>query len=279
MPTPLQRRRAASRHMPRLADLQAGMRQAVTLADPRAVASLLVGGADPAKRLAIHQRHYEASLVRAVCEKFPATAWLIGADVVADAARAYVRMYPPRRPCIAEYAEGFPAFLAGHERALALPYVQSFADLERHVGQVSISIEGPPMTWSEIAAVGSDALLSARVALQPGVRYLRAAWAVDQLMTMFLRDAAPEEFLLTSADTCIEIRGARGALHVASIDPAAFVFRSALRDGRPLGEAAETALDGDSAFDAGKALMELVTAGLVAGVITTTKGPACERRS
>jgi len=262
--------------MPRLADLQAGVRLAVTLGDRDGVASLLVGGAAPAKRLAIHQRHYEASLVTAIGEKFPATAWLIGADVVADAARAYVRTHPPQRPCIAEYAEDFPVCLTRHERALTVPYVESFAELEWHVGQVSISVDGPPLTWSKVAAVGSDALLSARVVLQPGVRYLRAAWAIDQLMAMYLTDSTPETFVLTNADTCIEIRGARGALHVAPIDPATFVFRSALRDGRPLGESAETALDGDSAFAAGKALMDLVTAGLVTGVITTTKGHACE---
>jgi len=252
--------------VPSLADLQAGVRRAVTLGDPGAVRSLLVGGMDPVKRLAIHRRHHEASLVTAIREKFPATAWLVGADRVADAARAYVRTHPPQRPCIAEYGEDFPAFLADVERGLELPYLQSFAELEWHVAQVSVAVDCTPVTWVEIVQLGTDALLNARVALQPGLRYLHAAWTIDRLMTTYLAGVVPDEFVLTNVDTYIEVRGARGALRIESVGSATFVFRSALVGGRPLGEAGETALSGDPTFDAGKALLDLVAGGLVAGV-------------
>lgn len=256
--------------MPLLADLQAGVRQAVTVGDARAVTSLLVGGVDPPKRLAIHQRHYRASLITTISERFPATAWLVGTDVVTDAARAFVQIHPPRRPCIVEYGEDFPAFLARHERVAALPYMRSFAELEWHVGQVSIAIDRTPVTWSDIVLLGSDLLLSARVELQPGLRYLRASWAVDRLMRTYLTDSAPEKFILSHTETYIEIRGARGAVQIESIAPATFAFRAALLRNRPVGDAAETALECDEAFDAGKALTELVAAGLVTRVATKT---------
>jgi Putative DNA-binding domain len=252
--------------MPSLADLQARVRRAVTVWDPDTVSSLLAGGLDPVKRLAIHHRHYEASLVTAVREKFPATAWLVGTDRVTDAARAYVRSHPPQRPCIAEYGEDFPAFLAHRERGLDLPYLQSFAELEWHVAQVSVAVDCEPVTWVEIVQLGADAVLNTRVALQPGLRYLRASWAIDRLMTTYLTGAEPDQFVLAEVTTHIEVRGARGALWIESLNAGTFLFRRALIGGRRLGDAAEIALAGDPAFDAGKALTSMVAAGLVTGV-------------
>ncbi len=74
-----------------LSSLQARVAHAVIMGDVEPVAAYLAGGADPRKRLAIHQRHYETSLTRALCDKFPATAWLAGTDIVAAAAREYIR--------------------------------------------------------------------------------------------------------------------------------------------------------------------------------------------
>ncbi|HSC29488.1 MAG TPA: DNA-binding domain-containing protein [Vicinamibacterales bacterium] len=252
--------------MSSLADVQAAVRQSLITNDVEAVKALLAGGADPARRFAIHQRHYQTSLVNAILGKFPATVWLVGSDAVADAARAYVRVSPPERPCIAEYGDTFPAFLARHERAPALPCLESFAELEWLAGQVSIAVDRPRMAWPAVASMGIAGLLRARLRLQPGLRYLRASWAIDGLMSAYLTDSVPARFVLDQTDRYLEIRGARGALHIGSLGAATYTFRSALFGRRPLGEAAEAALGADEAFDAGRELMELVAAGLVTAV-------------
>src|SRR5262245_54741193 len=98
-----------------LSDLQQRVRDAViadNVAQARSIAPLLVGGRDPSTRLAIHRRHYQASLVTALLEKFPAVTWLVGATFMQEAARAFVRRHPPAAPCIAEYGADFPDFLA-----------------------------------------------------------------------------------------------------------------------------------------------------------------------
>src|SRR5271170_4887052 len=71
--------------MPALADIQADIRDALVRGDRRAVAPMLSGGAHPEHRLAIHQRHYAASLTRALLDRFPATVWLVGSALVTDA--------------------------------------------------------------------------------------------------------------------------------------------------------------------------------------------------
>ena len=81
--------------MPSLAEVQASMRRAVVAGEASTTALELTGGSDPQARLAIHRRHYEASLVTALLTKFPATVWLTGSPLVTEAARLFVRAHPP----------------------------------------------------------------------------------------------------------------------------------------------------------------------------------------
>ena len=259
--------------MPSLIELQDRVHRAVTVPDSAVQTLPLVGGVDSPKRFAIHQRHYEVSLASVIREKFPATAWLVGEEVLDYAARRYVHAYPPTRPCIAEYADTFPRFIARQPRVRELPYVHNFAELEWHVGQVSIAIDRPSVSWPDVAQHGSSALLNARVALQPGVRWLHVSWDVDYLMAAYFRDSAPDTFVMTSADVHIQVLGARGGLDLMRVDPATYAFRTALRANRTVGDAAEAALSSDPGFDAGRALVTLVGEGLVTGLT-----PSVERR-
>ena len=245
-----------------LASLQDRFADAVIMGHVDPVLGYLAGGTNPRGRLGIHRRNYETSLITALCDKFPATAWLAGADVVAAAAREYIRAHPPSRPCIAEYGGGFPDFLSSYGRAATIPYMQSFAELERAVGDVSIAVDFPPLQWREVANAGPERLLDLNVTLQPGLRYLHSAWGVDELMTMYLEDSQRETFVMSEADTFVEIRGARGALSIARIDPATFAFRAALNSGDSIASAAERALERDATFDAGGDLQRLVLSGL-----------------
>jgi hypothetical protein len=259
--------------MPLLADLQSRFAHAVTTGEAEAVVAQLVGGAHPDKRLDIHLRHYEASLTAALREKFAACAWLAGADAVSAAARAYVRTHPPARPCIAEYGEDFPQFLATCGRARTMPYLESFAALEWAVGRASIAIDSPPISWSDLGRIGTEHLIDSALPLQPGLHYLRSAWGVDQLMTTYLSGTEPERFVLPEAETFMEVRGARGTVHLARLDGATFTFRRKLAAGSSVGDAAGCALDLDPAFDPGEALRLLVHAGLVTSTTTLANAP------
>jgi hypothetical protein len=67
--------------MPTLAETQLHFRNAVVQGHRQGVAflaSLLIGGGSPEKRLIVHQRNYRQSLVDALLIKFPAMGWLLG---------------------------------------------------------------------------------------------------------------------------------------------------------------------------------------------------------
>ncbi|HEX5845517.1 MAG TPA: DNA-binding domain-containing protein, partial [Rhodoplanes sp.] len=153
--------------MPPLVEVQRRLRDAVVGPGSSAIIPLLVGGADPGERLAIHRRHCEGSLVRALLEKFPATTWLIGSPAMHDAARAFVGRHPPIAPCIAEYGENFPGFLADREGSPSLAYLRWFAELEWRLVHAAIAIDRPALDLHSLAEHGD--LSDVELVAQPGL--------------------------------------------------------------------------------------------------------------
>jgi hypothetical protein len=250
-----------------LGDLQAEVRRALLTSEGATLEPLLVGGSDPVKRLAIHQRHYATSLVTALLERFPATVWLAGSSRVTDAAREFVQHHPPARPCIAEYGEDFPAFLTARNDAAGIPYIGQFAELEWHLGRLSLAVDVAGIRPADLSGLDADRLMGARLTFQPGIHYLKADWAIDQLMALYLTDSAPERFILQSGAIWLELRGARGELRINRLTHADFVFRLALAAGDVVADAAASVLDVDAAFDPGRALLTLLNEGAIATVM------------
>jgi hypothetical protein len=252
--------------MPLLAETQRRLSQAMLTGDGSAMAPLLADGHRSAARLSIHLRHYEASLVSALTGKYPACCWLLGERFVAAAARDFVRRRPPAAPCIAEYGADFPSFLAQLPASGKMPYLRSFAELEWHLGHVSVAIDHPPLAIAALASFPQDALTDLTLALQPGLAHLHAPWPIDELMKLYLADDAPDSYVLQPGDVWLEVAGARGEFRIDRLDRAEFAFRRALAARASIGTAAELALGADPAFDPGRALTGIFAARLVTAV-------------
>ncbi len=235
---------------------------------------ILVGRGDSRRGLAVHSRHYHASLVQVIVGRFPATAWLVGPHLVTDAAQAFVVAHPPTRPCLAEYGAAFPAFLSDWPGAAALSYLRDFSEIEWRVGEVAVEVDHMAASMAVFAGLAPDTVPDSFLSLQPGVRYLAASWNVDELMSLYLAESEPDRFVVMPADIGLEIRGARGNVRMSRLPLGAFTFRSALAEGCPLGEAAERALAADGAFDPGGALISTVATGLITGVRSGTNRSA-----
>lgn len=252
--------------MPPLADLQKRLRDAIVMGGASGLESLLVGGRDPSRRLAIHQRHYRSSLISALLERFPATVWLVGSSFVSDAADAFVRTRPPSRPCIAEYGERFPEFLATRPGAVEISYLRQFAELEWQLSRLALAVEVPALTLHDLSASDVSAVGDATVALQSGVHYFHADWAIDELISLYLSDDLPDHFTLKRHDIWLELRGVRGELSMNRLPHCEFAFLAALAAGKPVSEAALSALEIETAFNPGRALLQLVRRRLAVAV-------------
>lgn len=249
-----------------LPEIQLGVRNAVVGGNFASIAPLLEGGRAVEGRLAIHRRHYQTSLTKALFDKFPATVWLVGSAFVTDAARSFIAEHPPATPCIAEYGENFPSFLAKCQGADRTPYLQAFAEIEWNIGHVAIAIDKPSVAMEQLRRFPTDLLPDITLILQTGVRYLNASWPVDEIMRIYLAERRPERFEFAPAEVNLEIRGARGEFSINRLCTAEFIFRRETSLGRSIGKSAEEALAIDGNFDAGRALVSLFTAGLVSAV-------------
>lgn len=249
--------------MPPLAEVQCRIRQAVVDGEFGGVADWLVGGRDPAARLAVHRRHYQASLVAAILRKFPGVVWLVGEPFAGAAARDFVRAHPPRAPCIAEYGDGFPEFLAGRRGAERMPYLRWFAGLEILLGEASLAVERAPLGLEALARFGPKALPDVTLATQPALAYFEAPWPIDELAKLHLAGGAPDRYALEATSVRLQIRGARGSVRIDRLEPASFAFRAAVAGARTLGEAADAALEIEPGFDPGLGLAALFADGLV----------------
>jgi hypothetical protein len=190
--------------VPALAEIQTVIRAALIHGDSAMAVRILHGGTCPEHRLAVHQRHYTTSLTRALVDRFPASVWLVGTDLVIHAAQSFIREYPPATPCIAEYGDTFPKHLGGQPGADALPYLTQFADLEWHLGRLAL-------------ATGEST----------NTHYLHLDWSLDELMAVYLAESVPEQFALRHEDVWLEVRGMRGELHMNRLTHADFAARQA----------------------------------------------------
>lgn len=133
---------------------------------------------------------------------------------------------------------------------------------------------GRPCPLEALRGVSAELLADVRLELQPGLHFLQAEWPIDELMTLFVTENAPDQFALSPAQAWLEVRGARGAFAFPRLTQVEFRFRQSVQAGRRLGEAGESALACDAAFDPGHALTALFAARLVTGVQTGQDGGA-----
>ena len=248
----------------RLADLQMDIADAVVTHATPSCASLLSGGGDPTRRVAIHSRHYAASLARSLVERFSATVWLAGSELVTHAAMGFVHEHPPTRPCIAEYGDEFPAYLASCA-GTRLPYLGQFATMDWHLGRVAIAVDAAPL--HDLSDCDPARLAEARLVLQPGTEYLVLDWSLDELIRFYLAGDAPSQYELRSEPVWLELRGCRGELWLNRLTKGDYVFRQALGRGSTVAQAAALATGADGRFGPEGATLAMLHAGLIAGVM------------
>jgi hypothetical protein len=122
------------------------------------------------------------------------------------------------------------------------------------------------VTRDHLAGVSAEVLPETRLTIQTGTHYVHAGWPIDELMTLYLSDAAPAQFVMAGIDVWVEVRGARGSFRFSRLTAAEFSFRVAIAEGLPLGDAAQRAWGSDPTFDPGLGLTAIVDEGLVTAI-------------
>jgi hypothetical protein len=250
-----------------LSEVQAQFRAAVVARDAAAPAMLTapvpVGG-----RLEIYRRHYREALARHIVGRYPTVEWLLGSDRMRPLAEQYIRVSPPTAPCMAEYGAGFVEALKWDLTTSAVPYVHEVAELDWHLGGVSVATSGPALAISALADHPAERLPDLGLRLQPGTRYLESGWPIDELVRIRLGEQPPEQLEFKPYSVALEISGARGQFRITRLDRPVFKFRAALATGDALGDAVTAGVAVDPNFDFSLALATVFAEGLVIDIIS-----------
>jgi hypothetical protein len=251
--------------MTSLRELQRDVRAALLgPGDTAAAALVMADGLGAEARLQIYRHHVFTTLTAALQAVFPVVCRLVDERFFGYAADRYIRVEPPSGPCLFEYGATFPEFLAAFPPCRDLPYLGDVARLEWAMHRALHAPDAAPLGPEALRSAAPEAAGGLILALDESVSLLASRWPIDAIWWANQPGAVAEGATvdLRTGGVALEVRrrGDDVAFHV--IAPAAYAFRRALADGRPLATATEHALAADPAFDLPAALGALFREGL-----------------
>jgi hypothetical protein len=253
--------------MPTLHDLQSDFRRFLTGEAPEQLLRFVDGvGFGPESRLSIYRNNMLVTLTTALKATFPVVCRLVDDRFFENAANAFIQHHLPSSPCLVEYGDDFPNFLASFPPAASVDYLPDVARLEWAISRVlhAPDPEAPIPLASLVTVRGDPAQI--RLSMTAACRYVASPHPIDRIWQFNQPGMDPAEIPLDRRGAHLEVRRA-GGLQLTGLPPAVWTFRTRIADGAALGPAAAEALAIASDFDLARALGALFEAGLVVGLL------------
>ena len=225
-------------------------------------------GSDPAQRFAVYRNNVTVSLMGAIADSFPVCQAVVGTNAFRDLARTFVRAHPPRSPVLARYGAGFADFLAVCQLADDWPQLPDLARLELACLDALHAGDAEPLDPAALAALMAEPqrLAALHLRLHPSLSALCSAFSVVSIWAAHQEDAPvmPDPDVPEGAWVLRQGRWVR----VLTMGLGDVGFIDALRAGRTLGEAAETA-SAAADFDLTRCLAVLLREQVLTGFAST----------
>ena len=168
--------------MPTLRELQAAIGTAMLGGDVGAAArEIEPDGLAPEARLEIYRHHVLTTLTSALEATFPVICRLVDRRFFAYAADSYVRAHPPAGPCLFEYGDSFPDFLAAFPPCRDLAYLPDVARLEWAMSAALHAPDVDAMNAASLANAAAEEMPRLTFALDPSVSFLASPWPVERI--------------------------------------------------------------------------------------------------
>jgi hypothetical protein len=236
---------------------------AAALLDPQRETPALVAarrGKTAVRRYNVYRNNVTISLIGALAAIYPAVQRITGVDFFQAMARFHIRATPPTSPLLFEYGRDFPAFIEQYEHARAMPWLADTARIERAWLDAYHAADAEPLSAAALAACPAHKLGDLVFTPHPAARIVCSRFAA---VTIFSANrssepvggidaGAPEDALITRPDLDVVVR---------HLPPGGAVFLTELMAGRPLGEAAASALATTPSFDIASNIAGIIEAG------------------
>nr|WP_249807018.1 DNA-binding domain-containing protein [Bradyrhizobium sp. 1] len=236
---------------------------APALLDPTRLAPSIVTGPNgkaAGKRYDVYRNNVTVSLIDALAAIYPAVQRITGPDFFRAMARFHIRQTPPASSLLFDYGRDFPEFIAAYEYARPHPWLADVARIERAWLDAYHARDAAPLVPARLAAVAPDRLGDLVFTPHPAAAVVRSPFSA---MTIFAanRETTPVERIDASTPEDALITRAEFDVVVRHLPPGGAVFAIHLMSGRPLGEAAASALEASPDFDIASNIAGLIEAG------------------
>jgi hypothetical protein len=245
-------------------------RFASALIDPeRATPAIVTGprGKAAVRRYNVYRNNVTVSLIDALATIYPAVQRITGIEFFRAMARFHVRATPPASPLLFDYGRDFPAFIETYEHARGMPWLADVARIERAWLDAYHAADAEPLAANALAAIPPEGLADAVFTAHPATRVVCSRFAA---VTIFAANrgegsfgqidaGTPEDALITRPDAEVIVR---------HLPDGGAVFLTNLLAGRPLGEAAVSAVESSPSFDIAANIAGLIQAGAFTSVIS-----------
>ncbi len=210
---------------------------------------------------AVYRNTVMKGCIDALEANYPAVVRLVGGEWFRSTAALYVRTEPPRDARLLRYGEGFAAFLRDFEPAAQLPYLAPVAQLDRCWTESHVAADARAVDAAWLASLAPESLGSMVLRPHPAARW---AWFEDlPVYTIWQRNRSDTT---EQGELVWQGEGALLARPTASVASSALgrggcAFLDACAADRPLGVAAEAALDAEADIDVASLLSHLLQRG------------------
>jgi Putative DNA-binding domain len=223
-------------------------------------------GKAAARRYNVYRNNVTVGLIDALAAIYPAVQRITGVDFFRAMARFHIRATPPSSPLLFEYGRDFSAFIAQYDYAQAMPWLADTARLERAWLDAYHAADAEPLPPDALAAVPPERLANVVFKVHPATRIVRSPFSVATIFAANrgvgpvrrIDASKPEDALITRPDLDVVVR---------HLPPGGAVFLACLVAGRPLGDAAASALDASPAFDLAQSIAGMIQAGAFTAVV------------
>ena len=242
-----------------LRDLQAAFAVHVAGRDSADLAAVVTGDSISAEaRLRVYRHHVAYSLGSALAATFPTVHALVGEAFFRTMAQGFIGQTLPTQPVLAEYGADFPAFVAGHEPAASLPYLEDVARLDWALNVAFHSPAGRRLTAADLAGIAAERLPALQIALPAGAALIGSRYPLGRIWNASQSGASAEAVDLGAgrANLLVLRRADDAAFIVLDTGEAAFV--ASLAAGQSLEIAAEQAVRTEPSFDLSTAFARLL---------------------
>lgn len=250
--------------MPRLDDIQRDVSRAILIGDTSRTASAIVeDGMASARRLQVYRNHYSITLREALAATYPAVARLVGEACFNMLAREFITLSPPKSPCLFEYGDGFPLYLAAVAILDPYPYLPDVARLEWALNVARHAPDTRALASEDFAHLQPAQYSDMVFSFHPACRFVASRFPIDRIWRANMTDndaIAPIDLGSGKVELLIQ-RDAEDDAGWRLLDPAESYFIRRLRAARPLSEAWTAAVQCDAAFDGIRTLAGLIDSG------------------